>query len=248
MNATRSRLALLALLLAGCGVRESAAPARVTRPVLERAPRRDLVRPTPQRAAPRDPRLARNFYFIIDGSGSMAERTCAGNFPSKLEAAKWAVGKLLATLEADVNLGLTTFDGAGRRVRVRLGHAAHAAVLAGVTELTAGGGTPLGRALSDAIHALGPQKRLQQGYGEYHIVVVTDGQAEDAPVLARAVARARHDGFDLHAVGFCVEADSVLRSGSASYRSARDPKDLRAALVSAVAEADSFEAVSFEAP
>ena len=70
--------------------------------------------------------LARNFYFIFDGSGSMKSApggACGGDqsFGSKLEGAQWAVEEFLAKVPEDVNIGLYVFDRDGRQEVVPLG-------------------------------------------------------------------------------------------------------------------------------
>ena len=54
----------------------------------------------PQTTHTSEASLARNFYFIVDGSGSMSEsltKQCKGDkrFGSRLEGAKWAVEQFL---------------------------------------------------------------------------------------------------------------------------------------------------------
>src|SRR5262249_53878739 len=69
--------------------------------------------------------LARNFYFIVDGSGSMNDPgggACSGEhkFGRKIEGAKWAVREFLKLVPNDINLGLYVFDRQGRRELVAL--------------------------------------------------------------------------------------------------------------------------------
>src|SRR4030095_10460408 len=64
-----------------------------------------------QPAAGGEASLARNFYFIFDGSGSMAESLntkCTGDkkFSNRLAGAKWAVEQFMPQVPDDVNLGL----------------------------------------------------------------------------------------------------------------------------------------------
>ena len=65
--------------------------------------------------------LTKNYYVILDGSGSMADKGCSGS-ASKHEAAK----RILTTdfiklIPADANLGLLIFDRDGLSERVPLG-------------------------------------------------------------------------------------------------------------------------------
>ena len=88
--------------------------------------------------------MARNFYFIVDGSGSMAEsltKQCKGDkrFGSRIEGAKWAVEQFLPLVPRDVNLGLWVFDTNGNSERVSLGPDSRAPFLVEVKKIRAGG-------------------------------------------------------------------------------------------------------------
>ena len=194
-----------------------------------------------------DPKLARNFYVVFDGSGSMAYRQCSGTFERKLPAAQWAFGEFLKAVEPEANLGLLVFDKAGLREVVPLGPGHRDVVERAVGAIRSGKGTPLGAAVRLASRALAAQHERQLGYGEYHLVVVTDGAADSAMDLKRAVVEANREGFLIHTIGFCVDADNALRAASYSYRTASDPAELREAVLSVLAEAEDFQAVEFEA-
>src|SRR5215510_14255270 len=88
-----------------------------------------MTMPMPASAQPTaggEASLARNFYFIFDGSGSMAEplnNKCTGDkqFSNRLAGAKWAVKQFMPQVPDDVNLGLWIFDAQGNQERVPLG-------------------------------------------------------------------------------------------------------------------------------
>ena len=193
-----------------------------------------------------DPKLARNFYVVFDGSGSMAYRQCAGEFERKLPAAQWAFSEFLPAVEAEANLGLVIFDKGGMREVVPIGPGTRKAVEEQVSAIRAGRGTPLGPAIDVAVAALGKQKEKQLGYGEYHLVVVTDGMADNANALTRAVDRAVSEGVLLHTIGFCVSANSELKKASYTFRTAQNPEELRSAVLGVLAEAEDFQSLEFE--
>src|SRR5260221_11742948 len=80
----------------------------------------------PQAETKGEAALTRNFYFVFDGSGSMAEslnQQCQGDkrFSNRLAGAKWAVEQFMPHIPPDVNLGLWVFDFHGDEERVPLG-------------------------------------------------------------------------------------------------------------------------------
>jgi len=190
--------------------------------------------------------LARNFYFIFDGSGSMSDRPPrAGDqsFSSKLEGAKWAVDKFMEHVPNDVNFGLWIFDRNGSRETVALGPGTREDFLAAIRRSRAGGGTPLAEAIRSGVDQLVARYKRQLGYGEYRLVVVTDGQADGIP---SAAAYAEKFGMPIYTIGFCVGEDHPLRAFSISYRTANSAEDLKQGLEEAVAESETFDPTVFE--
>ena len=193
--------------------------------------------------------LARNFYFIFDGSGSMENEprgACSGDqrSDSKLEGAQWAVKEFLAKVPEDVHLGLYVFDRDVRQEVVALGAGNRDQFLAAVNRIRAGGGTPLAPAIELGTDRLVEQYKRQLGYGEYRLVVVTDGRADKIPEAARYAARF---GMPIYAIGLCIEDDHPLRRYAVSYRAADSFDDLAQGLEETLAELPTFDATEFEA-
>lgn len=192
--------------------------------------------------------LARNFYFILDGSGSMSRKTgyaCRGaqRFRNRLEGAQWAVRQFLDKVPQDVNIGLYLFDTRGQREVVPLGTGNRAQFLAAVDGIWAGGGTPLAGAIVQAAEKLVEQYKQQLGYGEYRLVVVTDGQADQIPEAAHYANRY---GMPIYAIGLCIDEDHPLRRHAVSYRAADNFADLAKGLEETLAELPSFDPTEFE--
>lgn len=190
--------------------------------------------------------LARNFYFIFDGSGSMGSfPPSAGDqsFPTKLAGAKWAVAQFMEHVPEDVNFGLWIFDNMGAREAVALGPGIREDFLAAIQTTGAGGGTPLAEAIHHGVDQLVAQYRHQLGYGEYRLVVVTDGEADGIP---QAAAYAEKFGMPIYTIGFCVGENHPLRAFSVSYRTANSAADLQQGLQEAIAESDTFDPTVFE--
>jgi Ca-activated chloride channel family protein len=184
--------------------------------------------------------LTRNFYFIFDGSGSMGDR-CAGEV--KLKGAKEAVRKFLTKIPADANLGLYVFDARGTREVVPLGPNNRAAFMQSIAEIRDGGGTPLARSVQFGADRLVEQYKKQLGYGEYRLIVVTDGQASNIPRAAQYAARY---SIPIYAIGLCIGGDHPLRTFAVSYREANNYEDLERALEETLSELPSFDVTEFE--
>lgn len=182
--------------------------------------------------------LARNFYFVFDGSGSMA---------GKMDEAKAAIKTFIANVpEENVNLGLFVFDERVTREVVPLAPDNRKQFLAAVNQAEAGGGTPLGTSIKTGIEALIGQYRKQLGYGEYRLIVVTDGDSDWNNPVSVGVEPANRYGFPIYTIGFGIGEEHELRQHSVSYRSANNKEELARALEEAVSELDVFEPANFE--
>jgi Ca-activated chloride channel family protein len=191
--------------------------------------------------------LVRNLYFVFDGSGSMNDRPdrgCHGDrtFKTKIEGAKWAVREFLKVVPADVNMGLYVFDARGQREVVPIGAAQRDSFTAAIDQIRAGGGTPLAEAIRFAADRLIRQYQAQLGYGEYRLVVITDGIADRIP---QAATYAAQYGIPIYAIGLCIGADHPLRRYAVSYRAADSFTDLAAGLEATLAELPTFDAAEF---
>jgi len=193
--------------------------------------------------------LTRNFYFIFDGSGSMSEsltKQCAGDrrFGSRLEGAKWAVEQFLPLMPRDVNLGLWIFDADGNRERVPLGPGNHETFLTEVRKTRASGNTPLTESIEQGVNRLVQQRDQQLGYGEFRLIVVTDGQATGRP-LPQAVNYAREQRIPIYTIGLCIGEKHELRKYSVSYRAADSIEALKRGLEETLAETSVFDPKTF---
>ena len=87
------------------------------------------------------------------------------------------------------------------------------------------------------------QYQRQLGYGEYRLVVVTDGIAEEIP---QAALYAAQYGIPIYAIGLCVEANHPLRNFSVSYRAADSFRDLQKGLEATLAELPNYDVTEFK--
>ena len=116
-----------------------------------------------------------------------------------------------------------------------------------VSRFNAGGSTPLATSFVAAYGLLEKQAQRQLGYGEYNIVVVTDGKANDAPTLANNVNYIlEYTPVNIFTIGFCIGPEHTLNQpGRTYYSTADNPAELRQGLEQVLAEADSFDLQDF---
>lgn len=190
-----------------------------------------------------------NLVAILDMSGSMAESYCAGAYRSRADAARAALVAWLDSVPLEANMGLVVFAKGDVSLRVPLGGGNHGAFIDAVMTTQPGGDTPLQEALSLARRVLEAQAARQRGYGEYRIVVITDGQHSEgqdpAPVIEAIYANFANP-IEIHTIGFCIESSALNRPGLTYYRSANDPAELSRGLESAIAEAETFDITQFD--
>ena len=189
---------------------------------------------------------ARNFYVVLDGSGSMAERACQGS-GRKMDQAKDALAVFSKSVPANANLGLAVFDNRGIKERVALSTDNRKEFLREVGITAPSGGTPLRDAIALARARIEDQARRQLGYGEYTLVVVTDGEAsagqDPRAVVNEILARSP---IIIHTIGFCIsDKHSLNQPGRTVYKAANDRADLERGLEATLAEAPKFTADRF---
>jgi hypothetical protein len=190
--------------------------------------------------------LDRNFYVVVDGSGSMGSAECAGQFSTRVDAAKWAVKEFTSkSVPADVNLGLFVFDSAGAKERVAIGKNNRDAIAREVDRIRAGGETPLNASIRAGVRDLVKQRNRQLGYGDFYVVVATDGISTDGELDVGAIRYANQHSVSIITIGFCLPRTHALAQGSVSYRNANSPQDLLAAFQETQGESPYFDNPSF---
>ena len=214
------------------------------------APLKNTWPPLLEQGAPGAASAARptiNYYVVLDGSGSMKETECGGG-KRKIAAAVSALDQFVSQVPKEANVGLLVFDDAGISERVPLDQGNHAAVRAALQGVRAKGGTPLKSAIAEGYDKLLAQARRQLGYGEYHLVVVTDGKPEpsdeDPSELVGTLLATTP--VVLHTIGFCIGTDHVLNQpGRSYYVAAESPEQLLQGLSAVLAEAPAFDQTQF---
>lgn len=190
--------------------------------------------------------FAKNYYVVFDGSGSMNDKGCSGA-STKIQAAKAALGTFSAALPAEANLGLLIFDGRGVHEYLPLGKGNRDRFTSLVNAVRANSSTPLGSSVKLAYAKLLAQGARQLGYGEYHLVIVTDGAADagndPTPVVNQMLAESP---VVVQTIGFCIgKTHSLNQAGRTIYRAADNPEELRQGLADVLAEAPQFTVTEF---
>jgi Ca-activated chloride channel homolog len=188
-----------------------------------------------------------NYYIVLDGSGSMASKECGGG-TSRIDAAVNAVKQFVAQIPTEANVGMAVFDRRAISERVSLGVGNRDSIASELEKVRAGSDTPLRTAIQIGYDKLTAQARLQLGYGEYHLIVVTDGQPdpsdEDPAPIVREILK--QSPVVLHTIGFCIAEDHVLNQPNRTYyASATNPDQLKHGLQAVLAESPAFDAAKF---
>ncbi len=182
-----------------------------------------------------------NVVVVLDDSGSMQQKLRTNNGRiSRIEAAKEALSKVVQGLPDDAQLGILLLNnrGRGNTWLVPLGPLSTTAVLPKIAQIRADGGTPLGSQMKAAADAL-LELRQKQIYGEYRLLVITDGEASDANLLNAYLPDILSRGLSLDVIGVDMADKHSLESRAHSYRRANDLASFEKALQEIFAESNS---------
>lgn len=188
-----------------------------------------------------------NYYVILDGSGSMAESHCSSR--NKMIDAIDALTAFVNSVPQDANIGVSVFNN-NRIIELIPLQSEGRINTAKLSQIAPGGATPLRSAIHSAYGKMISQGERQLGYGEYHLVVITDGMAtegEDPSAVVRQMLS--ESPVNLYTIGFCIGSDhSLNQPGRSTYRAADNLEALNQGLSEVLAEAPSFTLDSFQEP
>lgn len=189
--------------------------------------------------------IAKNYVLIFDGSGSMGETEC-GDGRKKIDVALEAVSDWATSLPADANLGLVAFY-YNKWEMLPLTPGDRNPFLMSIRSLVAGGRTPLTEAINRAYNTITVAGKKQLGYGEYTIVVVTDGIANNRTALSETVRKILNTSpINIYTIGFCIgQNHSLNQPGQTVYKAANNPEELKRGLSEVLAESDTFDETEF---
>ncbi len=197
--------------------------------------------------------LADNWEFVLDASGSMGSSACGTGGNARMETAKDGTMKFSRSLPESANLGLIVFsdhDRGGIQEWLKLGTGAgnRTEFIKLVSGIRPYGGTPLRSAIELGVAALNRQSQMQRGYGTYHLVVVTDGDADVGQDPSNYVKKlVATTPISVHTIGFCVDGRHSLDiKGVTQYASASNPQTLEQGLKAILAESESYVDAQFK--
>lgn len=179
---------------------------------------------------------SQNVVVLLDDSGSMDERM-RGQSIRRIDAAKNALLTVLNQVPEDANVGVLAIngsDGNGEWI-IELGPVDKNHIRDAVNRIRAEGGTPLGEFMKRAADAL-LQLREQQYYGDYRLLVVTDGEANDGQYLDAVLPEVLSRNLMVDVIGVDMQQDHSLATQVDSYRRADDPESLTQAITESLAE------------
>ncbi len=179
-----------------------------------------------------------NIVVILDASGSMQEKFSGDQTKSKMEAAKAALLEVLSKVPEDTHIGLLVFSGANIQSEwvYPLGPKDTQRLTAAIQLPQPSGNTPLGRYIRIGANRLLEQREKQYNYGNYRLLVVTDGEASDAEKVKHYTPEILNRQIRVDVIGVDMTTDHMLAKVVDSYRKADNPGELIAAVSQILAE------------
>lgn len=176
--------------------------------------------------------MAKNVYLILDASSTTTQSSCFG-YGSKQQVMEAAVFNFVDEMPENTNLGVIRFDSDGPNEIASLAPVDVTFLKQLMSETKAGGGNPVAITISYAYKALQRQAMTQNGYGEYHIVLLTDGGIDNSNEL-RAATRTITESSPvvLHTYDFCPSSYNELSSmANVDYKPLLNDENLRNAIL-----------------
>ena len=179
-----------------------------------------------------------NIVVILDASGSMQDKFSGDRTKSKMEAAKAALQEVLSKVPDDTYIGLLVFSGANIQNEwvYPLGPKDTQKLTAAIQLTRPSGDTPLGRYIRIGANRLLEQREKQYNYGNYRLLVVTDGEASDADKVKHYTPEILNRQIRIDVIGVDMKTDHMLANVVDSYRKADNPGELVAAVSQILAE------------
>lgn len=179
-----------------------------------------------------------NIVVILDASGSMNDKFSGDRTKSKMEAAKEALQEVLAKVPDDTQIGLLVLSGANvpNEWVYPLGLKDTQKLITAIHLPQPSGNTPLGKYIRIGGNRLLQQREKQYNYGNYRLLVVTDGEASDTEKVKYYTPEILNRQIRIDVIGVDMQTDHMLANVVDSYRKADNPGELVAAVSQILAE------------
>ena len=184
-------------------------------------------------AAPSLAATGLHIVVILDNSGSMAERMPGGG--TRMDAAKRSLQTVLDRTPPDAQVGVLLLNPPriGQDWLFEIGPVDPAATQQAIQRVEAGGPTPLGGAMKVGADAL-LRAREANHYGDYKLLVVSDGEATDGNLTQRYLPEVQARGVLVDVIGVSMAQQHSLATRANTYRNATDPASLEQAISAVV--------------
>lgn len=193
-----------------------------------------------QSLLPESERSVKNYMIVYDASGSMDRSSCeSSEYKSKI--AYKAVIDYVQSLETDKNVGLVVFDNNGISIKSELSKDRQS-FINGLNSIVVGSGTPLHTAMKLGYGELRKEGFIQNGEGEYNLIVITDGESNTGEDPTGIVKEIVHNSpVNISTIGFCIGAKHSLKNPQyVNYYSASNYEQIMKSLKSVDAEGESL--------
>ncbi len=172
-------------------------------------------------------KTTKNYYIVVDNAKSMKASECIDNGRSKLTVAKEGLSALVNTMPEDNNVAIMGFNDEGPKEYTALGNSDFNNVLSILSSLQPSWDTSLSDAVMSGYKALEKQAKQQLGYGEYHLILLTDNDSGDSTVTSEAVKFiANTSPIAIHAFSVCGDAEHALNAAGVAYRAISNQQTL----------------------
>lgn len=179
---------------------------------------------------------AQNIVVLLDDSASMKQPLRSNSSITKIDAAKQALLTILERAPADSQVGVMVLNGhRGQEWVIPLGPINKATLTAKVNRIRPGGGTPLGESMKSATDAL-LALRNQEHYGDYRLLIVTDGEATDPDLVEAYLPDILARSITVDVIGVDMARTHSLATRVDNYRKADNPASLTQAIEASLAE------------
>ncbi len=179
-----------------------------------------------------------NVVVIFDGSGSMEGKIGS---KTKMLAAKMALLGALKQMPADTQFGMIAFSKNANGWTYELQAFDEKRVWEQVKKIQSGGKTPLGRYIKVAADRLLEERQKQFNYGNYRLIVITDGEASDTSLMSAYAKELVTRGITLNVIGVGMKKEHSLKTTAHLYVAANNVKALNHAVSNLLAEVPNID-------